>query len=168
MGNQYEDVAILANRDVFEIDPGTDYITETHGPSGWGRTKCGLIGIRLRIKGTDYILPFHTVHLSTKESGRGRQKASCKDIIRIVKDNWVNGDLTPVLVGDFNFAKNKAPEVYNIMNEYFTEVGMNFGEDEIEHIWVGKKEKFSGEIGELIAIDYDYDRTFVTEFGIRR
>lgn len=152
-GEQWGDVAILATSNIFELESGTNYIKERIGPGGWHRLKYKLIGARLRLKGTNFVLPFYVVHLNTQSHDGGRQTSSCKDIRRIVKDNWVRGDLTPIVVGDFNFPSDHFP--YGIMSEDFYEVGINYGYDDIEHIWIGKEASFPGTIGALRAINYD-------------
>jgi len=175
LGDQYGDVSILANKNIFQLESGTNYIKRTIGPTGRTWIQYKLIGARLRIIGTDYVLPFYTVHLPTRNAWRAeqRQKQCGEDIVKIVKNNWIRGDLTPIVVGDFNFTRTirKPPfgpyEPYYIMEEYFNEIGWTLcGRDDIELIWVGKREKFPGAIGELRAIDFAPGDEFNTNFGI--
>lgn len=160
-GHQCGEVAILARRDIFEMVSRSHFITADIGPSAWGPFDWGarrryLIGARLQIKGTKYVLPFYSVHLSATKR---YQKDECLKIIEIVKENWVPGDLTPVVVGDFNFS-TKDKEQYEVMNKHFSEVGISYGCDSIEHIWVGREVKFPNNAGALRTKDYQYYREF--------
>lgn len=160
-GHQCGEVAILARRDIFEMVSGSDFITANIGPPAWGPFDWGsrrryLIGARLQVKGTKYVLPFYSVHLS---GIKRYQKDECRKIIEIVKDNWVEGDLTPVVVGDFNFS-TKDKDQYKVMNKHFSEVGISYGQDSIEHIWVGREVKFPKNVGALRTKDFQYYREF--------
>lgn len=141
-GEQYGDVALVASGNIFDTN-NINFIKRKIGSGGGRSIQYKIIGAKIPIKRTNYVLPFYSVHLPTK-SAENKHKKCCKDIVKITRSNWNAGDLPPVIVGDFNFNKQDTDQ-WSIMSEYYDEVGdMNGNYKHIELIWIGKRSKFSG------------------------
>lgn len=111
-----------------------------------------VVGTRLRINSTGHILPFFSTHISSDASKREDQ---IRHLIAAIKELWQPGDLTPIVVGDFNYWITQD----KWMGAEFDEVGLLFGHDRTEHIWIGKESSFPGASGAMEIMDYQ-------EFGI--
>jgi len=103
-----------------------------------------LHGARLRIVGTGYVLPFYVTHI------RGDQEKASSNIVSTVLANWIEGDLPPIVVGDFN----TSPEI-DAMKPYFVEI--ENGRSDVEHIWVGCGDAFINPRGTWSPVPSTYD-----------
>lgn len=108
-----------------------------------------LVGTRFRINTTGHILPFFSTHIGPDDM----KKKQLEDLVSDIKDWWKPGDLTPVVVGDFNMYKSW--DEYNLMSQNFDEVGALFGKDRTEQIWIGKENSFPGSSGKMKAVRYE-------------
>lgn len=165
VGSQFGEVSLLAHQDMFQ---GSEKITtveksllglitqekevlflmEYVGEAGSGEKKVQILGTRLKIKGTDYVLPFYVIHT---RPNTGHLKC-CADIISVVNRSRRAGDLQPIVVGDFNFSRTRGlynqaqnckyyitPKPWTEMNKYFschTSSGM------VDHIWIGRSKEY--------------------------
>lgn len=156
---QFGDAALLASSHRFELIE--DYIKTTIDQ---GKTWHEMIGGRIRIKTTKFILPIYSTHLMTQNNDANikRQKKALRIIIDTVRNNWRTNDLTPVIVGDFNFYITKKISGENtirgnIMEKDFYEIGHYFDHRFIEHFWVGKSSSFPDAGGFLKPVEGSYE-----------
>jgi len=102
-----------------------------------------LTGHRFVHRHSGLIFPVYSTHLSTTESINRLDAA--KDIVNKIKDNWIEGDMLPVLIGDFNSHaeyKGKNKKVWEHIHKSFIDFHYNRGENRIETIWVGRPSVF--------------------------
>lgn len=153
--DQRGEVGLLANSDVFTKSLGGYHRNLSTAVSGLaGRVRRDLLGHRFIIKSQGYVLPFYSTHLT------GERLGELEDLLDAITDWWQAGDLTPLVVGDFNFSAG-SPSLFGKMSEYFTLIGTGSGaSNRIEQIWVGKTEKFPGSLGAIQEARWEY----LTEF----
>jgi hypothetical protein len=158
--DQKGEVGIIARSDIFTKTLGGNHRNLSSAASGLaGRVRRNLLGHRFMIKAQGYVLPFYSTHLTGKRVGE------LDDLLDAMKDWWQPGDLTPVLVGDFNFDSGE-PELFARMTNYFTLVGAGEGaNNSIEQIWVGKPDKFPGSVGAMRMVRFEYFREFLNVEG---
>lgn len=142
-------VGYLARSNRFTVENGM----VVHGLMGNRKqTKYSIVGTRLRLKNTGKILPFYCVHLPTDEGNLYK----CVEFLKIfIASWWVQGDLTPLILGDFNFYKKNAL-LQSMMEGSFHAVHLLFGHDIKEHVWVGREDKFNSSVGKLEAISFNF------------
>ena len=152
---QRGEVGIVAHSDIFDPPVEVMHARLISAKEGLlGRVRRDVLGVRLIVKADGYILPFYSTHLTGRRSGETR------DLINVVLDQWKPGDLTPIVVGDFNFASDETNR-FALMSEYFELVGRNSNAgSHIEHIWIGKQSKFLGSIGVVRVLGYDHWTAF--------
>ncbi len=139
---------------------------------GWGGDAY-LQGVRLRHRERGWILSFFNTHLAPSRRGyppqheknRDRVEARSKQIDKLLSiiDPLIDeGELPPVLVGDFNFTPDERVN-YDRLNRRFAlanEEGLGCLPNgypaaiDIDHIWVGRREHFSQTTGTLRALRY--------------
>jgi hypothetical protein len=158
---QFGDVAYLTHDGV--LTPLGQPFKKELGSSGWWEQLRYAVGNRFRISNGGQILPFYAAHISPT---RSRQYEQCRQLISFVKNNFVAGDLTPVIVGDFNFRDIESyfsidlgPGVFNpadwtivsspqrnpsylLLDQSFVEVAHLVGNNTIEHCWIGRSSAF--------------------------
>lgn len=169
---QYGELGLLVNGMKFELIGAVIRAKiKSVGFMGWGSPLL-LLGARLRIIGTDLIVPFYTTHIRGSDTA---MKTACENIIETIVENWEPSDLPPVLVGDFNFNLNTSSPQGSVMKEYFFEIREHFElTSDIEHIWIGLRERFPSEKGIWIPVagsfdegrifdDEDYERVIFTD-----
>jgi hypothetical protein len=158
---QTGDCAVLGH-DRF-ISASMDHVNSTIGRDAtWGENQRFIVGARFLLTGGRGVLPFYSVHVVPK-SGGPRQVKQCIDVVRIVHDNFLEGDLTPLVVGDFNFSRAGDPNgAYPTMDRDFYEAGDRVGESAIEHCWVGRESSFpsNGGVLRLVEGSYEHNRDF--------
>lgn len=155
-GGQHGEVAVMAETSGFER--ASTEIVEENICSGIAARRKTLIGVRLRIKGTDDVLPVYAVHLVAGPSWR--QRWCVEDLLVAIQRHWVHGDLTPLVIGDFNFTSN-ARRTYGKIAGHFTEAGRAVsGHDGIEQAWVGMPTSpyFPGNAGALVPLGETWDQ----------
>lgn len=165
LGRQYGEVAVLAGMSDFEL-ASAEVVEEAICPGIGGALKKTLVGLRLRIKETGDVLPVYAAHLVAGPAWR--QRRCVGDLVESVKRHWVRGDLTPLVVGDFNFTSN-AQESYGRMADHFTETLRSVsGHDGIEHAWVGEPTSphFPDNAGALVPLRGTWDQG--EEFNYRK
>lgn len=153
---QYGELGYLINGMKFEIVPGSVIRAQIKsvGFLGLGSPLL-LLGVRLRIVGTDLIVPFYTTHIRGSDSAK---KTACENIVETIVENWEPSDLPPILVGDFNFDLNTTSPQGSVMKEYFFEIREHFElPSDIEHIWIGLRERFPSEKGIWIPVAGSFD-----------
>ena len=126
------------------------------GPlSGWSSERY-LLGARFKFKGTNYHFNFYSTHLSTEKCWRCRTRQS-EEIMKLVQANYKPGDLPPVVVGDFNTKGDEGREVEAKMRRDYLDLGLYFGFEIINKIWVGKPEAFSGATSSWEPVSFTED-----------
>lgn len=157
LANQFGDAGFIARSTTFEPARGSIGAYLGIGNS----SRYGLIGIRLRFLETRKILPFYSLHMPTKETSKYNRKSCIKTIIKTIKMNWVHGDLTPLVVGDFNFyapyekSSEIDEELHRMMEVDFHPVHLDYDENSIDQVWTGKEGNFFQSSGRLSAVSYE-------------
>lgn len=117
--------------------------------NGWfGTTERQVAGARYLLTegdGDGFVLPFFSTHLSTAETKPLNRTKMVGDLIRRVHEWHRPGDLTPVVVGDFNF--DRTSKLWDRMAVHFQEISLAPSEMGIDHVWVGRRQSFPGAIG---------------------
>jgi hypothetical protein len=183
---QFGDCAVLTHDQLMIVVPvpqrersssqillNTDYIIGDLGSCSFGENQRVIVGGRFRLKRTGQILPFYSTHVvpnivwytgppyggnRERHSGGGRQVKQSEAIVELVRRNFKDGDLTPLVVGDFNFSTAQADqlEAYGVMDECFWEIGHSLGRVGIEHFWVGRESSFPANGGVLRLVEGSY------------
>jgi len=151
---QAGDAGVVARSSRFELigDP----VNEKIGMTAPRTLRYRVVGGRFKIIGTPFILPFFSVHIAVADTPSAVRRSQLNDLLRVVDEEWREGDLTPVIVGDFNMRSGSA--LYPIMASRYSEVGKSLNNrNGIEHIWVGSEASFCQNGGSLRTIAYqDY------------
>jgi len=103
--SQFADCAVLSHDRFVTL---FDYVALQLGKCQWGETERPIVGGRFKLTGTGYMLPFYSVHIvpwNDDNRNDRRQRHQCNDVIDIVKASFRDGDLTPLVAGDFNFSR---------------------------------------------------------------
>lgn len=130
-----------------------------------------VVGSRLRIKGEGYALPFYSTHISYYTGFPPDQaRVQLEHLVKKIRGWWIKGDLTPVVVGDFN-SHGWGSKHWSIMKYYFEQVKGEL-EGKIEHVWIGKRHRFRGSCGNVTVNrtdrmpEYDDDAVSLTNHGV--
>lgn len=163
---QVGEIGVLYNGSKFEREG--KLLVKQLGVNWWKTVKRRVVGLRLKVKKTNQILPFYSTHISATGSSNVIKK-QLKQLRDAVKDWQKAGDLPPIVVGDFNhqFWKNKH---WKIMNEAFDRVVLPPLEDKIEHCWIGKKSYFKSTSGSILTKEThfleDFNQDALTDHGV--
>lgn len=172
--HQYGDCSVLGNDQFMTVIPvpfqerslgqllsNSDYFFGNIGNSEFGRLQRVIVGGRFQLHGSSDVLPFYSTHLEPDgeqfSSTRIRQVFQSKDVVSFVLNNFKEGDVTPLVVGDFNFSSASNPDAYDVMNDSFWEVGHSLGGSGVEHFWVGRETSFPTNGGVLRLVPESYD-----------
>jgi hypothetical protein len=109
--------------------------------------RCAVAG-RIKLAEGDAVLPFFVVRISPKTSNAALRQAQVMGLIAMAKETWTQGDLTPIVVGDFGFQRDNKT-LWEMMCTDFDEVTTSFGHAGTEHVWLGKESAFRGAKGTL-------------------
>jgi hypothetical protein len=124
---------------------------DNFGTKWFGTVRRTVFGGRFSVANTDYILPLYSTHISTGQTSDRNRSDQLDGLVDAIKEWWVPGDLTPVLVGDFN-SDTYTHDQWDILRECFTEVGPLFYQTMIENVWIGRLDAFPEASGQLIPI----------------
>jgi hypothetical protein len=160
---QHGEIAIIARREKFE-HTGSQVMTKRLGYKWFGTVRRHVLGVRLTIKETGHVLPFFSTHITSFEDEwytRDQAKAQLEDLNSAIRHWWKRGDLTPIVVGDFN-SHHWDREDWGIMERNFTLVQEARNQPGgIEHIWIGRRDRFKGSSGSFIVTRGE----FLADFG---
>jgi hypothetical protein len=118
------------------------------GPYLPGALRRCAVGGRLKLAENGAVLPFFVVRVSPKTSNAALRQAQVMGLIAMAKETWTQGDLTPLVVGDFGFDR-ESRTLWDMMSTDFDEVTVAFGMGGTEHVWLGKESAFRGARGTL-------------------
>ncbi|UCE08230.1 MAG: hypothetical protein JSW07_09505, partial [bacterium] len=143
VADQAGEIGFIANSAFFELVPGSvrsEHIGEKKNDVIWRR----VVGARFRHKVTGNIIPFYSTHISNTDDP-DRLSSEISDLVAKVRSFHQPGDLTPVIVGDFNchhwISKHRVA-----MNEHFMEVSEV---NSIDQTYVGRPQSFPNAVGYL-------------------
>ena len=88
--------------------------------------RCAVSG-RLKLAESEAILPFFSVRISPKTSNAALRQAQVMGLIAMAKETWTQGDLTPLVVGDFGFDRD-SKTLWEMMSTDFDEVTVVHGQ----------------------------------------
>jgi hypothetical protein len=108
-----------------------------------------VMGARFEIVGTNLILPFYSVHTSNAKNGQERPRKELEEMMKAIHKWQQPGDLTPVLVGDFNCAQLSG-RGRQVIYEHFYPASQDV--NVVDVIWVGRPQVFPGSAGALRRI----------------
>ncbi|MFO0588202.1 MAG: sialidase family protein [Polyangiaceae bacterium] len=121
------------------------------GPYLPGALRRCAVGGRLKLLGEgDAVLPFYSVRVSPKTSNAALRQAQVMGLIVMAKESWKEGDLTPVVVGDFGFERD-SKTLWEMMSTDFDEITVVNGQGGTEHVWIGRESAFRHSKGTLIV-----------------
>ena len=173
--HQKGEIGLIARDEKFEVLDGVVY-KKLLGKTWFGKARKRVLGTRLHIKDTGHILPFYStrigpgVHSFSPRTSANNKTKQVRDLVSAIKKWWHPGDLTPVVVGTFNFKRSTA--CYDIMRKDFDEVGHIYGYDGIEQVWIGKETSFPGARGRMEVVCYenlgvfDNDSTGLSDYSV--
>ncbi|MBK8259213.1 MAG: hypothetical protein IPK82_41970 [Polyangiaceae bacterium] len=118
------------------------------GPYLPGALRRCAVGGRLRLQDEAGILPFFVMRVSSKTANAALRQAQVMGLIAMAKETWNEGDLTPIVVGDFGFERDGGT-LWQMMCTDFDEVTVALGQGGTEHVWVGRESAFRGSKGTL-------------------
>lgn len=118
------------------------------GPYLPGALRRCAIGGRVRLIDEDAILPFFVMRVSPRTANAAMRQAQVMGLIAMAKETWTQGDLTPLVVGDFGFDR-ESRTLWEMMCTDFDEVTVALGQGGTEHVWVGRESAFRGAKGTL-------------------
>lgn len=118
------------------------------GPYLPGALRRCAVGGRVRLTEGDHILPFFVMRVSPKTGNAALRQAQVMGLIAMAKETWTEGDLTPLVVGDFGFDRGSGT-LWEMMCTDFDEVTVALGQGGTEHVWVGRESAFRGAKGTL-------------------
>lgn len=173
-GEQYREDGIVHSAD--HVERISDWITVNlprrsilgvESILGRGQTSQKvMVGARFRLKGTGHTFHMYATHLDTAACWKCRIK-QVRTLTAAVRQHYISGDLPPIVVGDFNDSIPEASSYWSDrtehldvraeMERYFEDAGARFGHQRIDHVWVGKADRFSGASGQWNVIDFDID-----------
>ena len=120
------------------------------GPYLPGALRRCAVGGRLRLLGeSECVLPFYSVRISPKTSNAALRQAQVMNLIVMTKESWKEGDLTPVVVGDFGFERD-SKTLWEMMSTDFDEITLVNGQGGSEHVWVGRESAFRHSKGTIV------------------
>ncbi len=163
---QVGEIGVIYNKDKFKREG--KLLVKKLGVNWWKTVKRRVVGVRLRIRETNQILPFYSTHISATKSSNVIKK-QLNELRGAIKDWQKKGDLPPIVVGDFNDHKWKKKH-WKIMEEAFDRVELPQVKDKIEHCWIGKKSYFKHTYGSISATKALFFRDFIhdslTDHGV--
>jgi hypothetical protein len=175
INHQKGEIGLIAREEKYDVLDGVVY-KKLLGRTWFGMARKRVLGTRLRIKDTGHILPFYATHISSgvqpfhPGTSANNTTKQVRDLVSAIKNWWHPGDLTPIVVGTFNF--KRGTRCYDIMSKDFDEVGHNYGYDRIEQVWIGKETSFPGALGRMEAVRYedlgvfDSDSTGLSDYSV--
>jgi len=175
VNHQKGEIGLIARQEKYDVLDGVVY-KKLLGRTWFGIARKRVLGTRLRIKDTGHILPFYATHISSgvqpfrPGTSANNTTKQVRDLVSAIKNWWHPGDLTPIVVGTFNF--KRGTRCYDIMSKDFDEVGHNYGYDGIEQVWIGKETSFPGARGRMEAVRYedlgvfDSDSTGLSDYSV--
>lgn len=129
---------------------------------GLNRSTRYLLCTRLRHRTDGWLLRFYTTHLSHGQDQISQRKDQIKKLREIVKGVSIEGELPPIVVGDFNLTHDSNPNQFDRMNEDFWRANAEglacadrmpaYGG--IDHIWVGRASSFPQAKAKLTVVRY--------------
>lgn len=144
-----------------------DWIIESHkykklGQDSWNmaqgplleRSERGVIEVVVSHKSKPWKLRFYNLHLSHKEEQEDQRLEQIENLINWISGRVQEGELPPIVVGDFNFK-------YSLENNCYKKMCMggfrllwpgNGRSPDIDQIWWGKKESFPQTKGSYILL----------------
>jgi hypothetical protein len=169
---QKGEIGIVARNEKFER--ADDHVmTKRLGYRMFNTLRRHVLGVRLTVKETGHVIPFFSTHISAFEDKwwtRDQHRVQLEDLVSAIRQWWKRGDLTPIVVGDFNSDVSWNDEDWAIMEEDFSLVeeatearGPRGG---IEHIWIGRRNRFKGSSGSFIVDRGEYLRDFKDKQGL--
>ena len=108
--------------------------------------RCAVSG-RLKLADGGHILPLYTAHISGPQANIAVRQTQVMGLIAMVKESWKEGDLVPIVLGDFGFDRESSGSLWDMMRTDFDEVTSAFGAGGTEHVWVGKESSFRNAAG---------------------
>lgn len=103
--------------------------------------RCAVSG-RLKLAGGGHVLPLYVARISPAQVNIAVRQAQVMGLIAMVKEAWKEGDLAPIVLGDFGFDRESGGSLWEMMRTDFDEVTSAFGAGGTEHVWVGKESSF--------------------------
>jgi len=181
LGNLYGENCTYARHKPLGTVVGSDWeisiepIAYELGKDSWNkfgnRSTRYLLYTLLRHRTEGWMLRFYTTHLSHGQDQKGQRRDQIKKLRKIVKEVSIEGELTPVVVGDFNFSQDSNPNQFDRMNEDFwlaNSKGLPCADGMpanggIDHIWVGRASSFPQAKAKLTVVRY---HTEASGYGI--
>jgi len=166
INHQKGEIGLIAREGKFELLDGLVY-QKLLGRTWFGTVRRRVLGTRLRIKDTGHILPFYATHISSGAqsfppgTSANNSTKQIRDLVSAIKNWWHPGDLTPIVVGTFNFKRGTV--CYDIMSRDFDEAGHNCGYNGIEQVWIGKEPSFPGARGRMEVVRHENPEGFENE-----
>jgi len=134
-------------------DLRTEIRVDLEGPSdvqagGGVRT---MYGRRLFHRTMGQVFPFFSVHMVPESAPLERQLNQARNLVNAVREAWRDGDMPPIVVGDFNCGSWDRQIREVIYSEFFEASGLN----SIDLVFIGRPQRYRNAAGTILPAATD-------------